>query len=198
MLAPFGWAAVHALWLSTLIAALTALGLTLLADSRARVKHVLAYVALVAMVLAPIVIVLASIDLFTPSARQQVTNVVDATVGFTSFVSWRGPTVRAAAIIWLIGVAAVALRLAAEWRRLAGLRPAGVERVDAGLSEDVRALSATFGIAQSVVVFQSRVAHVPMVFGLRQPTILLPVTMTSTLSGPQIRVKCHEEFRASG
>ena len=193
MLAPLGWSVVHSLWLSTLIAGILAVVIACLGDAHARARYTLSYLALLAMVAAPIVMALAFLDPFAPSARQQVTSVVDATLGFSSYVSWRAIVVRAAAGIWIVGAAVAAVRFIAEWRHVARLRPGHAASVDAALTVDVDGLAEAMGVRQDVAVFRTRLAHVPMVFGLRTPTILLPDTTASVLNTAQVRaILAHE------
>jgi bla regulator protein BlaR1 len=193
MLASLGWSVVHSLWLSTLVAGLLAVVVSCLGDARARTRYTLSYVALIAMVMAPIVMAFTLLDPFTPAARQQVTTVVDAAIGFSSYVSWRAIVVRAAAGIWIVGVAVAAVRFIAEWRQVARLRPSHAARVDEALTVDVDGLAAAMGVRQDVAVFRTRLAHVPMVFGLRTPTILLPDTTAAVLNPSQVRaILAHE------
>ena len=64
-----GWFAIHALWIGALIAGIVALGLALLSDRRARLRHAVAYVGLLLMVVLPLAATLATLDLFTPTVR---------------------------------------------------------------------------------------------------------------------------------
>lgn len=193
MFEPLGWSVVHSLWLSTLIAGVLAGIISFLGDAHARTRYTLAYGALIAMVVAPIVVTVSVLDLFSPQARQQVTSIVDATMGFSSFVSWRAVVVRAAAAIWLAGFIVASIRFVAEWRKVARLRPAPAARVDAALTIDVDGLAASMGVRQRVEVFRTRQAHVPMVFGLHPPTILLPDSTAAVLNVPQVRaILAHE------
>ncbi len=193
MPAPLGWSVVHSLWLSTLIAGLLAWAISRLGDTHARVRYTLAYVALMLMVAAPIVVALTLLDPISPATRAQVSSVVDATIGFSGYVSWRAMVVRGAAAVWLFGVAIAMARFVAEWRRVARLRPAPASRADAALTIDVDGLATAMGIRQRVAVFRSRLAHVPMVFGLRAPTILIPDTTAALLNTSQVRaILAHE------
>lgn len=193
MLAPLGWTVVHSLWLSTLVAGLLAVVVSCLGDARARTRYTVSYVALIIMMAAPLVMALALLDPFTPTARQQVTSVVDATLGFSSYVYWRAIVVRAAAGLWIVGAAVAVIRFISEWGYVARLRPGHQARVDEALTMDVDGLAAAMGIRQSVAVFRTTLAHVPMVFGLRTPTILLPDTTASVLNPSQVRaILAHE------
>lgn len=193
MLASLGWSVIHALWLGTLIAGVLAVVIACLGDAHARTRYTLSYAALIVMVAAPIVMALSLLDPLSPSARQQVTSVVDATVGFRGYIAWRAIVVRAAAGIWMVGVAVAAVRFMAEWRRVSRLRPGHTARVDAALTVDVDGLAAEMGVQEDVAVFRTRLAHVPMVFGLRTPTILLPDSTAAVLTTSQIRaILAHE------
>lgn len=193
MLAPLGWSVIHSLWLSTLVAGLLAWMISCLGDSHARVRYTLSYVALVLMVAAPIVVALTFLDPFSPAMRRQLSAVVDSSIGFSGYVSWRAIVVRTAAAIWFAGVAVAVARFVTEWRQVMRLRPAPASRADAALTIDVDGLAAAMGVRQRVAVFRTRLAHVPMVFGLRAPTILLPDTTAAVLDTSQVRaILAHE------
>jgi hypothetical protein len=117
-LATLGWSIVHALWIATAIGGATALGLGLIADHRPGLRYRLAAASLILMVVAPLVMAVATFDFFTPSVRMRVTEVVETTIGLSSLVAWRGRVVRGAAVLWLAGVAFCLVRVGFEWRRL--------------------------------------------------------------------------------
>jgi beta-lactamase regulating signal transducer with metallopeptidase domain len=192
-LATIGWAVVHALWAGTAIAGITALGLALIGDTRARLRHGLAMAALVAMAVAPAIIAATAIDPMTRAARIDVTEALEATVGFAQFVSVRRSLVPAAAIVWMAGVAFGLARLAVQWQRLRQWRhsPAGTPSSD--LDAQLRALVTSMRVARSLAVHHSTRATVPMVFGWRRPTLLLPHGIDDVLTTGQLRgILVHE------
>lgn len=193
MIAGLGWSVIHSLWLGTLVAGVLTWGLSRLGDSHARVRYVLSCVALMMMVAAPIIVSITAVDPISRDTRQQLTSVVESAMDFGGYVSWRATVVRGAAALWLAGAVIALARIAAEWRRVSRLQPSSRARVDAGLTVDVDGLAATMGVRQPVQVFRTRLASVPMVFGFRVPTILLPDATASVLSPAQVRaILAHE------
>ncbi len=193
MLAPIGWFVVHALWIGIAIGGITTLVLALLDDHRARLRHNLAYAGLLLMVVAPLLATAGSMDLFTPAARIQVTEVVERTIGLPALVEWRGRVVRGAAVAWLAGVAFCLIRVGREWRRTACLRATGLADAGPQLRDLVTRLAIELHVRPPVTIVRSDRAEVPMVCGWRRPVILLPRGVTSQLESGQLRaVLAHE------
>jgi beta-lactamase regulating signal transducer with metallopeptidase domain len=136
---------------------------------------------------------LATVDLFTRPARVQATGVVERTIGLPAFVQWRGRIVRGAAILWGLGLAVGTVRVALAWRRSAVVQRAAAVDPGPSLRYIVAAVSADLGVARPVTIFASRLAEVPLVFGWRGSTILLPVHASSDLDANQLRaIIAHE------
>jgi beta-lactamase regulating signal transducer with metallopeptidase domain len=188
-----GWFVVHAIWIGAVVGGLTALVLALLDDHRARLRHALAYAGLMSMLLLPLVVTLGSVDFFSRGARMQATGLVEQSIGMPGFVVGRGYVVRAAAIAWMAGLMVVAFRIARAWRRSSTLR--GSQTSDPGptLRQMVDTLRATIGVTRAVDVRSSELAQVPMVFGARRSTILLPARVIDDLDLHQLTaVVAHE------
>jgi beta-lactamase regulating signal transducer with metallopeptidase domain len=145
------------------------------------------------MILLPLVMTLATVDLFTRTARRQATGVVERTVGLPAFVQWRGRIVRGAGILWAAGLVVGTVRVAGAWRRDAAVRR--TEAIDPGpsLRQIVATLRADLGVTRPVTILLSRLAEVPLVFGWRRSTILMPVSTSNDLDMTQLRaVIAHE------
>lgn len=191
--ATVGWFVVHALWIGAVIAGLVAVLLTRLGDRRAHRCHALAYAGLMSTILLPLAITLGTVDVFSQSARMQATGLVDRAIGMPTFVVWRGYLVRGAAIAWVTGLVIVTTRVAAARRRGSTLRRPDTTEPDSSLRQMVDGLRADLGVTRPVTVLASRLAEVPMVFGWRHSTILLPVRASHDLNATQLTaVLAHE------
>ena len=192
-LATPGWFAIHALWTGAVIAGVVALALAVLNDRRARLRHVVAYVGLLLMVALPLGVTLTTLDLFTPAARMGATDVVENTVGLPTFVEWRARIVICAALIWGAGLAVFALRVGTAWRRMRRVQRAARVEAAATIREAIAQLEPQLGVTQPVNVYESTAAEVPMVFGVRRSTILLPQEASTNLHPEQLKgVLAHE------
>ena len=192
-LASLGWFVVHALWIGAVAGGIAAMCLASLPDRLAPVRYALGYGALLMMVAAPLGPVLVTLDLFTPDARIELTNIVEGTIGFPRFVEWRGRLIRGAAIVWILVLAAHVVRVARESRRLRLMRRQGTCDAGPRLAGVVSELSVQLGVGTPVSIMRSSRADVPMVFGWRRSTILMPSHAASSLSPAQLRaVLLHE------
>ena len=192
-LATPGWFAIHALWIGALIAGVVALGLALLSDRRARLRHAVAYVGLLLMVLLPLAATLATLDLFTPTVRMGATGVVEDTIGLSVFLEWRARIVVGAALFWAAGLAVCAVRLGTAWRRIRRVQRAVRVEAAAAVRQTIAELEPQLGVTSPVAVYESTGAEVPMVFGVRRSTILLPEKASSSLEPDELRgVLAHE------
>ena len=188
-----GWFVVHVLWIGAVIGGLVAVLLAMLGDRRAHLRHSLAYAGLMLTLLLPLAITLGTVDLFSRSARMQATGLVDRAIGMPTFVVWRGYLVRGAAVAWVAGLGIVTIRVAAARRRGSRLRLADTAHSDASLRQMVERLRGDLGVTRPVCVLVSRLADVPMVFGWRHATILLPARASHDLNTTQLTaVLAHE------
>jgi beta-lactamase regulating signal transducer with metallopeptidase domain len=188
-----GWAVLHSLWQCTFIAGITALLLSTLPDRRAGVRHLIAYGALIAMVLAPLATILASIDPLVESVRRPITLAVDDAMGLQSVLSVRAFVVPAAAVLWVAGLAIYGVRIAREWRRARDLQRLDLDGAGAPVESVVAELRDRLSLRTSVDVHRSRRASVPMVLGWLRPMILLPSGTAGALAPRQLRaILAHE------
>ena len=193
ILAGIGWIILHSLWQCTLLAGITALVLSTLPDRRARARHLIAYAALVAMVVLPVVTMLASLDPMGDGLRRPITRAIDDAVGLQSVLSVRAIVVPAAAMLWLGGLLLYAAGVWHEWRRARDLQR--LDLADAGepVESVVAELRARLSLRTSVDVHRSSRASVPMVLGWLRPVILLPSGTAGSLAPRQLRaILAHE------
>jgi bla regulator protein blaR1 len=188
-----GWAVLHSLWQCTLLAGITALLLSTLPDRRARARHVIAYGALIAMLLLPIVTMIAAIDPLTDDLRRPLTRTVDDAVGLQNVLSVRAFIVPAAAVLWLGGLLVYAAGVWREWRRAQDLQRLDLDDAGAPVESVVAELRASLALRTRVSVHRSPRASVPMVLGWLRPVILLPSTAANALAPEQLRaILAHE------
>ncbi len=193
MLATIGWSIVHALWIGVALGGATALCLGLVTDHRAPLRYRLAYFSLMLMVVAPLAMAIATVDVFTPPAREQVTWIVETTIGLPALVEWRARVVRGAAVLWLAGVTVHMVRVGLEWRRLRQFTHMGIGDAGPAARALVSRLATELGVRGSVTILGSSRAVVPMVFGWRHPRLLLPSAATRAIDPGQLRaVLAHE------
>ncbi|MBK9242973.1 MAG: M56 family metallopeptidase [Acidobacteria bacterium] len=188
-----GWAVIHSLWQCTLLAGVAALILSILPDSRARVRHLVAFAGLVAMVALPLATALASADPMGESIRRPVMLAIDDAVGLPAVVEVRAFVVPAAAALWLGGLILYAVKIGREWRRAQQLQRLDLDEAGEPLESVVAELRSQLSLRTSVDVRRSRRATVPMVLGWIRPTILLPVGTAASLAPRQLRaILAHE------
>jgi beta-lactamase regulating signal transducer with metallopeptidase domain len=192
-LTALGWAVVHSIWVCTFLAGLTAMVLSVLPDSRARVRHAIAYGALLLMAVLPLVIALADVDPLGEAARRPVMAAVDGSVGIASVLSWRAWLVPSAAILWMTGVALSLVGISRQWQRARLLTRQDVSDAGEPVGAIVSELLSRLGVQDGVHVRQSGQAAVPMVLGCLRPVVLIPAHTAADLSVDQLRaILAHE------
>jgi len=188
-----GWAVIHSLWQCTLLAGVAAVLLSILPDSRARVRHLVAYASLVAMVALPLFTALASVDPMGERIRRPVMLAIDDAVGMPAVVEVRAFVVPAAAALWLCGLLLYAVRVGCEWRRAQQLQQLDLDDAGEPIRSVVAELCTRLSLPTHVDVLRSARATVPMVLGWLRPTILLPISTAASLGPRQLRaVLAHE------
>jgi bla regulator protein blaR1 len=193
ILTAIGWTVLHSLWQCTLIAGIAALALSTLPDKRARARHLIAYGALIAMVVLPIATMLASIDPLGDGLRRPLTRAVDDAVGLNSVLSVRAIAVPAAGVLWLGGLLLCAAGVWREWRRARDLQRLDLDDAGAPVESVVAELRTSLALRARVDVRRSHRASVPMVLGWLRPVILLPAGTTNSLAPGQLRtILAHE------
>jgi beta-lactamase regulating signal transducer with metallopeptidase domain len=160
-----GWTLVHFLWQGTAIAILYAalrgaLGRSLSAQGR----YVLACLTLGAMTAAPPLTFLL-IPIVDGGAPPDWWNI--------SADQWQN-ILPCVVVVWLLGVAAFSIRLAAGWRFTVRLRAAS-HPAPPEWQQVVQRTAARVGASRPVRLLVSSLAEVPMVIGWLRPAILVPV-----------------------
>ena len=193
LLTSLGWAVVHSLWQCTFLAGLAALALSMLPDRRARARHLVAYITLIAMILLPMATALAAADPMGDSFRMPLMRTMDNTIGLQSVLDTRAIVVPAAAVLWIAGLMLYLVRIGREWKRAQQLQRLDLDDAGEPIHSVVTELRSRLSLRTSVHVHRSRRASVPMVLGWLRPVILLPTGTAASLAPRQLRaVLAHE------
>jgi beta-lactamase regulating signal transducer with metallopeptidase domain len=192
-LTTLGWTVVHSLWQCTFLAGVAALILSTLPDSRARLRHLVAYTSLLAMLVLPFATALAAADPMGEGVRQPVLRAMDGVINFQAVLDTRAFVIPAAAVLWIAGLTLYLARVGREWRRAQQLQRMDLDDAGEPIQSVVAELRSVLSIPAVVNVRRSRRASVPMVLGWRRPVILLPTSTAASLAPRQLRaVLAHE------
>ena len=196
-----GLAVLHLLWQGALIAGVLAIALRLLASSTANLRYALSCAALAAIVVFGIATAWSSYEP-TPAFLATEALPVSVGAGTTTFaepgaLDVFAMTVRmhssSIAVIWLIGVALLATRLALSWSRTRQLARVGTSVAPEEWQRVVATLSNALGLPRVVRLVQSAAVDVPSVIGFLKPVVLVPATSLSGLSARQLEmILAHE------
>lgn len=95
--------------------------------------------------------------------------------------------------MWAAGLAVFAVRVGNAWRRIRRVQRASRVEAAGTVRRTIAELEPQLGVTQPVAVYESAGAEVPMVFGVRRSTILLPEKASSSLDPDQLKgVLAHE------
>jgi beta-lactamase regulating signal transducer with metallopeptidase domain/uncharacterized protein YjbI with pentapeptide repeats/Leucine-rich repeat (LRR) protein len=95
--------------------------------------------------------------------------------------------------LWCLGVCLFAWRPALSWREVGRLRRVGVSPAPDGIRAALNILARRMGLSRTVQILESTQVRVPVVVGYLRPMILLPVSLASQLSVPQLEaILAHE------
>jgi beta-lactamase regulating signal transducer with metallopeptidase domain len=201
-----GWTLFHFLWEGLALALAFALVLFFLPARAARARYAAGCLALAAMALAPVVTFL-SIDRTAggPSLQSVARPVVEFFSGRmvsseagggarAGLANWSlEPAMPWLACLWLGGVALMALRLGAGWRRLRRLWTTQLAAMDPHWLERLEELKERLGVTRPVRLFRSALVEAPGVIGWLRPVILIPVSVLSGLTPAQLEtILAHE------
>ncbi|MDE0958975.1 MAG: M56 family metallopeptidase, partial [Planctomycetota bacterium] len=190
------------LWQGAVIGLIAALVLELLGKGRASVRYLVCCGALASCVLAFVVTFSISLVTAIPfsGAKEAIFQLPDPLFGeigeVTPSVSWFENllSVETIAWFWVLGVLAMTLRLAHQWRWSHRLKTCCVYQPDERWLQVFQTLRKEFGVDRSVRLLSSSLANVPMVVGWLQPVVLIPVAAFSALTPEQLRVVLAHEL----
>ena len=94
---------------------------------------------------------------------------------------------------WTLGVLLLSFRLFGAWVRARQLRIDGTSAVDPACEKALDRLVAKLGVLRPVRLLQSSILQVPAVIGWLRPVVLIPATLASGLTIPQLEaILAHE------
>lgn len=207
-LRPIGWSMVHSLWEGTFIVAIAAAMLGALRKRSAGVRCTVAYVALLAMVVLPIMT--ADWQLPGEDRGSSATGVAGKMLSSTTQSSWaptivvdRGFFEAAAAIVepalpwiaalWLLGFLVSLSRLSFGWFRVRSLVRKGELCTDTLWITTVTRLRGRLDLRRLITLLESSSIEVPTVVGWLRPVILVPASTLTGLSPRQLEtILAHE------
>ncbi|HEX6178675.1 MAG TPA: M56 family metallopeptidase, partial [Thermoanaerobaculia bacterium] len=199
-----GLAVLHLLWQGTVVATVLAIALRLLSRSSANLRYALACGALASFVAFGIG---TAYRVYEPSAPYVFADEVIAPIGneeiagaaagaplseesMLDVVQRYSSTI---ALIWLLGVVALATKLTISWTRARGLASVGVTPAPVEHQRTLEMLSEKLGISRAVRLLESVAVDVPSVVGFLKPVVLVPATSLSGLSARQLElILAHE------
>jgi uncharacterized protein (TIGR03435 family) len=211
-----GWTLLHFLWQGAGIAAMTFVLLFLLRNRSPQTRYIVACIALVAMVAAPLVTVTVlsrSVADTAPGAPRPMPayaspdsdSVPDGRSILTNLAMARGlssvdvvtPGPRAwlplVVLLWIIGVGVLLLRLLGGWWRIHRLHRASRAASASAWTGATARIAASLGLARRVHVVDSPHVDTPTVIGWMKPVILLPIAAFAGLSPSQVEaILAHE------
>ncbi len=214
-----GWALLHFLWQGSLVCVVAALALRALRGSAADVRYVVAAIALSIMATIPAVTgvqvwraarasssaaivdvaglpaeaagpaALPAVTIVAAAAPEPIAERAAQWISLGRLEQWL-PTL---VLLWMAGVAILALRLGGGWLRVQRMRAHGATPAAAPLQAIVARLTRRLHISRTVSLLQSAAVDVPTVIGWLKPTVLLPVSVLAGLSPQQVEaILAHE------
>jgi beta-lactamase regulating signal transducer with metallopeptidase domain len=98
-----------------------------------------------------------------------------------------------AGLLWFFGAVGLSLRLVSGYAHANSLRRYGVLPAPACLTERLEDLCGRLNVRRRVALYESRIVPIPAVLGVLRPVILLPGSLATGLSMPQLEaVLAHE------
>jgi beta-lactamase regulating signal transducer with metallopeptidase domain len=200
-----GLAVLHLLWQGAIIAAVLAVTLKLLANSTASVRYAISCAALAAFVMFGVATGYRAYEPAIAPAGGSIVAVEDeGSAAEAGGATQRTPPPASVldvvqehsssiALVWLLGVVALATKLTVSWNRARALTSSGVNAAPSEHQLMIQRLSERLGIGRSVALLESLAVEVPSVVGFLKPVILVPAASLSGLSPRQLElILAHE------
>jgi beta-lactamase regulating signal transducer with metallopeptidase domain len=199
-----GLAVLHLLWQGTLVAAVLAIALRLLARSSANLRYAIACGALASFVAfgvgtayrmyEPATAYVLNDEIISVFDDQPAVDTAAAPLvqneSLADKIQRYSPTI---AIVWLLGVVVLATKLTISWTRARGLASIGVADAPPSHQRTLDSLSQKLGITRAVRLLESVAVDVPSVVGFLKPVVLVPASSLSGLSPRQLElILAHE------
>lgn len=196
-----GWTLVHSLWQGALVAAGLAGLLALLRRGTANVRYAISCTALLVLVALPVATFMelrtgsASSTGPATSAAPVLSRDHAPQVSLGSLVlqgrrasTWIEPLLSWAVLVWFGGVSLLSVRFLGGWMRVQSLRRRHCRPAPAGARSILARLTRKMGETRPVILLESGLVEVPTVLGFLRPVILVPVSLFTGFSAPQIEM----------
>jgi GWxTD domain-containing protein len=183
------WTLIHFLWEGTLIAGGVALAVKICGAGSARVRYGLASAAMLAMLVAfgitlwqvwPRAAVL--VRDHSPHSPAMIAALLPASAPAPA----RDSRFLFIAMIWLVGVCGFSLHSLVSWAAAQRLRRTGICLAPEHWQITLRRLAARIGLSQTVSLYESALADVPVVIGFLRPMILIPAGLLANFPADQL------------
>lgn len=197
-----GWALIHSIWQGAAVAGLLAVAFAALRHS-ASARYLAACAAMAAMLAAPVIT-------FFVSGEESLAAVTNAGASIAAEVGAGMPGTTGAAqpgatlefhrdlpfIVWLwvAGVAALSVRLAAGLVAVKRMRASTVGDADAQWQATVKRLAERLEVRRAIALVESAAVEVPTVIGWLRPVILMPASAVLQLSPAQLEALLAHEI----
>jgi len=161
--------------------------LSLLGDGRARARYLIACIGLALMAATPVVTAITGIASVRWKLGPATLGAIDEAIDYPTMLWWGSVIVPVVGAAWLAGVAAQAIRIAIEVRRVRQLRSLGVTDACEAARAAADTLRSDMSLAVPVTILSSSRAAVPMMLGWARPLILLPEGADRRLPANRLR-----------
>ncbi len=200
-----GWTLLHSLWQGALLGTLAAVGFYLLRRKSAESRYTVGVVMLGAQIVAS----MATYIYYIPSSIQKIPATLPETLasvatytGYTAPASlplllrvqlWLTLHLNDLVVCWMVGVGLLLLRFVGGWAYLERLRYTSRRVKDTNWNTRFGLLVARLNVSQSVDFRESARIVTPMVIGVIQPVVLVPLGLFTGLSAAQAEaILAHE------
>jgi beta-lactamase regulating signal transducer with metallopeptidase domain len=122
------------------------------------------------------------------AVRRAIVIAADPVVDLSPVMAALPFVVRAAAAVWIAGVAIAFVTLVVSWRRTRLWRRRDVKAADPVLTQLVNDVADRVGVKPSVTTLVSTRVMVPVVIGWRHPRLVLPAAAVASLATSELRV----------
>lgn len=191
---------VHFVWQGTVLAGFLAVALMATRFSSASVRHALACITLVLMLLAPLATLqwmgvpepIARLASEAPKGSAPHNLVLSLSeyslpFGSSSSLDLAGSQwMSGIGLAWLLGIAGFSLRWAGAWRQVRRLKTVDVHPVGSEFLERFEKLRVRIGVGIRVQFKESARVHGPMVIGWLRPVILIPTGLLTGMPMSQV------------
>jgi beta-lactamase regulating signal transducer with metallopeptidase domain len=196
-----GWALVHLVWQGVIVAGILAAVLALLQTKSAHVRYLISCAAMLVLLGLGTATAIRAYDggssdalvpLTAPTTAVAAPDAAAPPAGAPTFLGWTRTHLPKIVLFWIVGVAALSIRLTGGWMRAQRLAKRNAIVATPDWQRAVARLSSAIGLRRTVRLLHSAAVEVPTVFGWLRPVILLPMTL-SGLSTEQIEmILAHE------